>query len=293
VSLDVITIAGDGLSASINPLGAELSSLKDGEERDLLWNGDPAIWAGRAPVLFPIIGTLNGEQYRVDGKTYALPRHGFGRRRVFSLFESGADLAAFRLESDDKTREIYPFDFRLDLVFSISGTRLKIGANLVNTGKGALPASFGYHPAFLWPLPYGAPRDAHRIVFEQDEPGPLRLLNAQGLLDPAPLASPIRNRELILRDDLFEKDAMIFTGVRSRSVTYGAAEGPKLKIDFPDTPDLGIWSKPGSPFVCIEPWQGHSDPAGFTGEIWDKPGIVRVEAGESRVWRLAVELIPA
>jgi galactose mutarotase-like enzyme len=291
VSHDVIAIAGDGLSASIDPLGAELSSLRDAEGRDLLWNGDPSVWAGRAPILFPIIGTLNGDAYRVGGKSYSLPRHGFGRRRMFSRFESGTDLAAFKLQSDAETRAVYPFDFRLVLVFSISGARLKIGAELLNTGREDLPASFGYHPAFLWPLPYGAPRAEHRIVFEKDEPGPLRLLNANGLLDPTPLNSPIEKRTLVLRDDLFEKDALIFTELRSRSVTYGAGEGLKLKIDFPDTPHLGIWSKPGAPFVCIEPWQGHSDPAGFAGEIWDKPGILRIKPGETLLFRMGVELI--
>jgi galactose mutarotase-like enzyme len=291
VSLDVITIAGDGLSASINPLGAELSSLRDGQGRDLLWNGDPAVWAGRAPILFPIIGTLNRDTYHVDGKAYSLPRHGFARRRNFSVIESGADLVAFRLEADDETRMVYPFDFRLNLVFSISGARLKIGAELVNTGSEDLPASFGYHPAFLWPLPYGAPRAEHRIVFEMDEPGPLRLLDKAGLLHHAPLKSPIENRSLSLRDDLFMNDALIFTELQSRSVTYGTGEGLRLKIDFPDTPHLGIWSKPGAPFVCIEPWQGHSDPAGFSGEIWDKPGILRIRPGDGRVWRMGIELI--
>ena len=78
-------------------------------------------------------------------------------------------------------------------------------------------------------------------------------------------------RTLVLGDQNFEKDALIFTEVTSRSLTYGTNQGGQLKIDFPDTPHLGIWSKPGAPFVCIEPWQGHSDPAAFAGEIWDKP----------------------
>lgn len=289
--LDVVTIAGRGLSASINPLGAELSSLRDVQGRDLLWNGDPAVWAGRAPILFPIVGTLNGDSYRVDGKAYTLPRHGFGRRRVFSLVESGSNLAAFRLESDAETHAVYPFDFRLNLVFSISGARLKIGAEIVNTGTQDLPASFGYHPAFLWPLPHGAPRAEHRIVFERDELGPLRLLNAGGLLDVAPLASPIEDRTLALRNQNFEKDALIFTELSSRSVTYGASEGGQFKIDFPDMPHLGIWSKPGAPFVCIEPWHGYSDPVGFSGEIWEKPGILRIGPGEQRVFRMGIQLI--
>jgi galactose mutarotase-like enzyme len=199
-----ITITDGRISADVNPLGAELSVLRDTDGRDLLWDGDPVFWAGRAPILFPIIGTSAGKTYRVGANSYTLPRHGFGRRREFSLIESRGDRAVFRLEADAGTRAVYPFEFRLDVSFSVAGSGLGITATLVNTGEGDLPASFGYHPAFLWPLPYGAPRAEHRIVFEKDEPGPLRLLNGDGLLHPAPLKSPIESRMLVLRDDLFE-----------------------------------------------------------------------------------------
>ena len=287
---DVITIAGAHLSADISLLGAELQALRDEEGRDLLWNGDPTYWAGRAPILFPIVGTLNGGCYSVGGKSYELPRHGFARRRRFSLLRAEQALAVFRLSSDDEPRAVYPFDITLDLGFAISGHQLDVEAELTNIGTGPLPASFGFHPAFVWPLPYGGTRAEHRLVFTNDSDLPLHRLDADGLLDPAVRPSPLDGDTLVLKDSLFAEDALVFTALNGSSLSYGAPGRPHLDVHYPDTPHLGVWSKPGAGFVCIEPWQGHSDPAGFEGDIWNKPGIVRLEAGARRNWRVSVEL---
>ncbi len=291
MSEDVITIAGAHLSADISLLGAELQALRDEEGRDLLWSGDAAYWAGRAPVLFPIVGSLNGGRYSLDGKSYELPRHGFARRRTFSLLRADDAQAVFRLSSDDETRAVYPFEFTLDLGFAISGHQLDVEAELTNTGTAPLPASLGFHPAFVWPLPYGGTRAEHRLVFANDSDLPLHRLDADGLLDPAAQPSPLDGDTLVLDDSLFTEDALVFTALKGSSLSYGVPGRPHLDVHYPDTPHLGIWSKPGAGFVCIEPWQGHSDPAGFAGDIWDKPGIVRLEPGARRNWRMSVELL--
>ena len=96
--------------------------------------------------------------------------------------------------------------------------------------------------------------------------------------------------QLALRDELFVDDALIFDALRSRGVQYGADEGPQLKVEFADFPTLGVWSKPDSGFVCIEPWQGSSDPEGFIGDIHDKPGIVLVEPGIARQQAMSITL---
>ena len=166
----------------------------------------------------------------------------------------------------------------LEITFAVADATLTITARIGNPGTADLPASFGFHPAFAWPLPYGAPRDAHRIVFDQPEPAPLRQLDADGLIQPEPRPSPLDGNTLHLADDLFTADALIWDRLESRSVTYGAPDGPQLRVAFPDTPMLGIWTKPGARFVCIEPWHGIADPAGFTGDFRDKPGVFLVPA---------------
>src|ERR1700738_1355035 len=80
-----IALSSAELNVEVNPLGAQLSVLRDASGHELLWNGDPAVWAGRAPLLFPIVGTLAGGSYRVGSKVYSLPRHGFARVRPFDI----------------------------------------------------------------------------------------------------------------------------------------------------------------------------------------------------------------
>lgn len=274
-----IPLSSADLHAEVDPLGAQLSVLSDASGRDLLWNGDPAVWTGRAPILFPIVGELAGGHFRSGDKTYSLSRHGFARGKPFSVVAATSSTATFRLQADESTLAVYPFRFELDVRFSVNGATLAVIASVRNLGDINMPASFGYHPALRWPLPYGRERPSHFIEFDLDEPAPIRRLNAAGLLTPDAHPTPVSNRRFVLDDALFKSDVVIFDQVRSRSVTYGAADGPRIRVSFPDAPYLGVWTKPGAPFVCIEPWHGIADPAGFSGDFTAKPGVFTVAPG--------------
>lgn len=286
---DRVEIASDTLSAAIDPFGAELHSLRDAAGRELMTSADPAYWSGRAPLLFPIIGALAGGEYRLDGGSYAMPQHGFARRLPFALVDRGAHHARFRLTDSDETRAAYPFEFALEMAFVIDGATLAMTATLVNPGTRDLPASFGYHPAFAWPLPYAQPRAEHRMVFERAETAPIKILDRGLIAGERP--SPLDGDTLHLSDDLFAGDALVWSPVESRSLIYGAPDSPQLEIAW-DAPDLGVWTKPGAAFVCVEPWWGHADPAGFSADIWAKPGIVRLAPGERRDFTMRVTLTP-
>lgn len=285
----MIEIASARLAAAIHPHGAELWSLRDPAGRELMTDADPAFWTGHAPLLFPIVGRLVGDRYRLDGQEYTLPQHGFARRRDFTLVEQAPDRVTFRLEDDAETRAVYPFAFRLDASYRLDEATLWIEIAVTNRDARDMPASFGFHPAFAWPLPYGGAKKDHRIVFECDEPQPIAQLEGK-LIGPIDRESPVEGDTLWLRDELFEQDALVWTAPQSRSLHYGAPDGPQLEIGFPDMPTLAVWTKPGARFICIEPWQGHADPAGFAGEIWDKPGMLRLEPGERRAFTMGVTL---
>lgn len=285
----MITIRSNELSATINPHGAELTSLKTQDGAEWMSDGDPAFWTGRAPLLFPIVGRLAGDSYRVDGETYALPQHGFARRKAFTLVREGAEQALFRLVADEETMAVYPFRFTLDVAFTLIGATLRIDITVTNDDDRDMPASFGFHPAFAWPLPGGGAAADHRILFEKDEPGALTALAPGGGLSPEPRPSPVKGRELLLGDADFSRDALIWQGLQSRALRYENAQGPAIDIAF-DADMLGLWTKPGARFLCIEPWYGIADPVGFTGEIWDKPGMLRFTPGQSRHFSMQVTL---
>jgi galactose mutarotase-like enzyme len=278
----LVLIRSAGLTAEIDPMGAELHRLTDAEARELLWDGDPDVWAGRAPILFPIIGELAGGQYRWRGETYALPRHGFARRSLFDVVETESHSATFRLGWSAASLAVYPFKFRLDIRFSVQDSTLTITTLIRNLdADGPMFASFGFHPAFRWPLPFGAPRSEHRLAFDEPEPEPIRRLDAHGLVQPALFSTPVEGLDLPLDDRLFADDAVIFEQVHSRKLRYGAATGPQLEIAFAQTERLGVWSKPGANFVCIEPWHGVADPVGFEGDLSAKPGILAIGPAEA------------
>jgi len=287
-----VAFSSSELSAEVDPLGAQLSVLRDRSERDLLWNGDPSVWAGRAPLLFPIVGALAGGTYRVDSKPYRLPRHGFARTSGFEIVDSSASGAVFRLKADAASLQLYPFDFELEVRFALDAATLSIATLVRNRGDSNLTASFGYHPAFRWPLPYGRSRPSHYIEFADDEPAPVRRLDTAGLLLPERCPTPVENRRLALTDALFESDVVIFDDLRSRSVTYGADGGPRIQLHFPDAPYLGVWSKPQAEFVCIEPWHGVADPQGFSGNFSAKPGVFMLAAGASMATKITITLLP-
>ena len=287
---DLVTIRSIALTAAINPLGAELTHLRDAGGRELMTNADPAFWTGHAPVLFPVVGMPFEETIRVDGTAYPMKKHGFARRSLFEVIEAAEDRVTFALTDSAETRAAYPFAFRLELTYRIEGATLWIEAQIANPADTPLPASFGFHPAFAWPLPYGEDRAAHRILFDADEPDALRTIAADGTIAEARRPSPLDGRELALRDDLFTEDALVWDHIRSQGVTYGAANGPQLRIAFPDTPMLGVWTKPGAAYVCVEPWHGIADPEGYTGEYRDKPGVFEVPAGGEKRIEMSVTL---
>lgn len=286
---DLLSIAGGGLNATISGRGAELQRLRTDGGLELLWDGNPAVWAGRSPLLFPIVGGVKNDRVSIDGQEHAMSRHGFARTATFALVDSAASHCTWRLEPNADTRARYPFEFRLDVTYALDTKGLTIRAVVTNRGDRPMPASFGFHPAFRWPLVPGTAREAHEIRFEHDEPAPIRRL-AGGLIAPEPIPTPVSGKRLPMSDALFLDDALIFDALNSRRVTYGTPTGPVLSLDFPDMPHLGIWSKPEAGFVCIEPWQGFASPAGFNGDLRDKPGAVLVDSGAARTFSILMSV---
>jgi len=287
---DIVRIASSALSAEINPFGAELWRLQDADGRDLLWDGAAAWWTGRAPLLFPIIGRLPDDGFSHGGQSYELAKHGFARRRAFEVVRREPDLARLRLTADAETRAAYPFDFVLEAEFAVRGAELCMTVSLANPGPEPMPATFGFHPAFRWPLPDAGPRDGHTITFAEAESGPLRRLDATGLLGPEPLATPVDGRRLVLRDELFVEDAVILERPRSRSLTYGGERGPALTISWTGLPHLGIWTKPGAPYLCIEPWRSLPAEARAPRELTARTDLLQIPPQATQTFAMTVRL---
>jgi galactose mutarotase-like enzyme len=276
--------------AEISPHGAELIRLQDRDGKDLLWNGCEKWWTGRAPLLFPIVGRLPNDSALVNGEIFPMRQHGFARNKQFSVVGASLSECTFRLTSDDETLQQFPFDFALDVAFVIEDAALHIGATVFNKSSRAMPVSFGFHPAFRWPLPYGGSRQHHEIRFERSESVPIRRLT-DGLLDVTASTETFEGSTMPLDEAMFGSGALIFERLKSRAVSFGVPGEPSIQIRFPNMPHLGVWTKPGAGFLCIEPWQGYAAPLGFAGELKDKPGGVSLVANANTTFAIEICLL--
>jgi galactose mutarotase-like enzyme len=284
-------IASDHLQASVKPHGAELCRLQAGGA-DLLWDGDPVFWARQSPVLFPVVGAPKNGLLLHQGTSYPMPRHGFARDRDFRMVRLTGHSCSFRLQDDPATRAMYPFPFRLDVSYTITGPELRVQYDLHNPGPAILPASFGAHPGFRWPLVPGQPKGAHWLEFEKPEGDLVPDVTVDGLLGGRSRPSPLEGRQLPLTEALFSEDALIFRPVQSRAVRYSAPGAPVLELAWDGFEQLGVWSRPGAGFLCLEPWRGYASPESFDGEFLDKPGIFLVAPGATVSAHYTVTVLP-
>jgi galactose mutarotase-like enzyme len=265
-------------AATISQTGAELKSLADmSSGKEYIWHGDPAWWNGSAPVLFPIVGGLRDGAYTFEGGTYKLGNHGFARASEFSIVREGTDSAELALSSSAKTKESYPFDFRLAVEFSLKRTGMSIRYTVTNTGSRRMYFSIGSHPAFVVPFAGGA-LENYYVIFDQDESNE-RWFIKDNLVVADKTEEVFENGRIIsISRTLFDQGALVFKHPRSREFTIKNSLNPRfLKVVTEGAPYLGIWGKPGGPFVCVEPWHGVADATNASGDLAAKEGILSLE----------------
>jgi galactose mutarotase-like enzyme len=286
MSNDHHTLRSDGITAIIAPVGAELISLKNRQGMQFLWQAGPA-WPRHSPILFPIVGRLKNDALRHRGRVYPMTQHGFARDRRFGWTERGSTSCTLTLTDDAETRSRYPFAFRLAVSYTVEQAHLDVAFEVTNSGDEVLPASIGGHPAFNWPLAPGLEKEAYRLTFSDEEAESIRRLK-DGLLRAKREPNPIRGKTLALAEQLFEDDAIILDRPASHAVRYAADSGPSIEVSWQGFPQLGIWSKPGTPLLCIEPWHGFASPLDFDGEFIGKPGLMLIAPGEKRILKYRI-----
>lgn len=280
----MITIKNEFLTVSVNPMGAELSSLKDSAtQKEYIWQGDPAVWSGQAPLLFPITGRLLNDAYIYRGKQYSLPKHGFARRNIFTLMRSEPDLAAFGLFDNEKTREVYPFRFFLGAEFRLEGKTLRVTHTVQNKDEKTMYFSFGAHPAFNINI-------GDSVVFSEKEKLTTLLTDECGYVSGKKTLAE-HSDTVVIDEHIFDADALFFPAMKSTSAKIVSAEGKDiLKMTYGKVPYLGLWAKPGAPYVCIEPWHGICDNENVSGKLEEKPAILSLKPQEKFVFSYEITI---
>jgi len=281
------------LKASFKSLGAELCSLvniKNNTEH--IWQANPKVWARHAPILFPIVGQVEKNTYRIDEREFTLSQHGFARDRQFDVENQTNDSITFLLKSDLESLKVYPFQFELRIVYTLEKKKLNIKYEVLNTDQQTIWFSIGAHPGFICPFSDGEAFSDYELVFEKAETAE-KMLFSEGLLNG--LTTPfLQNDKIIsLNYKLFEDDAIILEKLKSAYVDLmHRSNGNTLRFHFKGFPLLAFWTKPGAnaDFLCIEPWFGLADVKGANKDFRERPFMEKLEMGKKFECEYGIEL---
>ncbi|SFH90923.1 aldose 1-epimerase family protein [Halpernia frigidisoli] len=265
------TIKNSFLTATILHKGAELETLiKDG--KNVIWTIDKSFWNKTSPILFPIVGGLKDGKYNYLDESYSLSRHGFARDHDFELISKTDDSAVFSLKYSEETLKIYPFKFELQITNELFESQLYIIYKILNLDNDKMYFSLGAHPAFAIDGNF----EEYELEFDNNNSLISHQLDNE-LLSGKTVDINLKTNLLPLKYELFENDALVFKNSSTSNLTLFKDKKPQISVHFKDFPYLGIWTKKGVPFLCIEPWLGIADSQTSTGNLTEKEGIRKLE----------------
>ncbi|MCB0755733.1 MAG: aldose 1-epimerase family protein [Flavobacteriales bacterium] len=288
----MITLENDYLRVNIDPLGAELTSLydkRDGVEH--MWSADEKFWPRRAPILFPCVGESRDGKVQIEGVDYPMARHGFTRMQPFDVLENNSETAVFELRENQETLRHYPFNFAFRITYKLTNDVLIQSFEVVNSDEKTIGFQIGGHPAFAVPFFKSEEYSDYEIRFDRSMTIDRHLLDDKGLYNGDTRNVLTDSDRIDLYYDLFKEDALVFKDIPSKRVWIQQKEGGKrLIVDYKGFPHLGIWSKPGADYVCIEPWIGCADNADQPADFFIKDSIVKLASGERFMCSFAVSV---
>lgn len=279
------TLQRGGRTALVDTLGGELTSYRDETGREYIWQGDAASWAGRNPILFPIVGKLKNDTASALGKSCHMPQHGLARKREFTLAQQGEGFVVLEQREDAATLEQFPFPYLLRVRQELVDNGFVTMITVQNPGPEDLPFCLGAHTGFRCPLDAGERFEDYELVFDRMEDLPAILPSARGLLDrKKTLPCLVETDTLPLDYAVFDAvDTLVFDGLRSHGVSLRHREGGHgVHVAFPDFPMVAFWTMPHAraPFLCIEPWHGSADYEDCDGIFEHKPYVISLAPGE-------------
>ncbi len=282
----MVTIKNSYLTASFKELGAELKSLKY-NDTDYIWNGDEKYWAGSSPVLFPICSGLKDDEYYLDGVKYNLEKHGFARSKTFEVESKTENSVTFLLCSDEETKEQFPFDWELRIIYTLNGKTLNVKYDVKNLTDDTMYFSIGAHEGYS--CPEGI--EEYDVILPEKESLYTSVLQGNVLGNEKQLV--LENSDTLALDyKYFAVDALVFKNLKARSVILkNRNNGKALKVKFEGFDYFLIWTKPDAPYICLEPWCGITDNIDTDKNFKTKEGIIKLEANGTFIGEHSIEIL--
>ncbi len=281
----IYTIENDKIKASFSDMGAELVSLilkEDGTE--YLWQGDAAYWTGHAYNLFPICGRLTEGKYTYKGETYEMNLHGFARKTVIPVTKQEDKKITFTLTSDENTLKIYPFDFKLEITYSLCRNALTTSFTVKNNDDKVMYFALGGHPGFNVPLGGDGKFEDYYLEFDE-EAAPEKLCMSETCYYTGKNTEfkDIDGKVIELKHSLFDNDAVFLHNVPKAVTLKNKVSSRSVRVEYPDMQYLGMWHAPKTeaPYVCIEPWYSIPADDGVIDDLETKREMMTLEPKKS------------
>ncbi|MBE6762283.1 MAG: aldose 1-epimerase family protein [Ruminococcaceae bacterium] len=266
----MVNIKNEFLTVTINPFGAELYSIKGKDGYEYLWQGNPDVWSGRAPVLFPIVGGLLDDEFIYEEKAYNLDKHGFARLSDFEVETVEETKAVFLLKNNAELKKQYPFEFEFRVIFTLEKNNLVVEYKVNNIDTKNIYFSFGAHEAYSCP----GGLKSYYVEFEKTEPL-ARYFVTGNFINGESQPLPMDGNKLYMNDEFFEDDAIILPDIASKKVWVKNLDNTHtIEVDYSGFKNLLIWTKPGAEYLCIEPWDGMPDYLDSDKKIENKKDII-------------------
>ena len=278
-------LENDLARVTISTRGAEVQSfILKKDQTEYIWQGNPEIWAGRAPLVFPVVGRLKEDEYTFEGKTYHMGQHGFGCVSEFTVIEQEADEIVFSLKDNEETLQMYPFKFELQIRYSLKETTLTKTHTMINLDDKVLYYAIGGHDGYNLCLEEGEVFEDYYLYFGGLEKlNPLEVDEHYHILRET-YDLPLHEGKLPLTMKVFQKGALVCHDFPVKNISIRSKKSNRaIYLGFDDFKNIGIWSKylskPAN-YICLEPWSTLPDCAYLGKEIEDKVDIRKLVPGK-------------
>lgn len=245
----MIKIANEKIEVQFSLIGAEIINLYV-NGKNIAHDRTNGVWSRNAPVLFPIVGGLKNNTYSVNEVEYNLSQHGFARDMEFEIVVHTDNYIKFKLDSNEQTKKVYPYDFELYIEYMLIEDELATTYIVVNNSKEKMFYQIGGHPAFKIDF-------SGDYLFELLGDGKSLKVN-KGLIEKNGTYS---NVKIPLVQELFKNDALIFIPNEKKIVNIYYKNELYISMKFDDFILFGLWAPVNKKcdFVCLEPWNGCAD----------------------------------
>ena len=290
----MITLKNEFLEVTLANKGAEIIKIiGQSDHINYMWRRDPIQWASSAPILFPIVGALQNNECRIDGKTYSMTQHGFSRHNEYTANQISDQEVIFTLVSNEEIAKQYPYLFKLDVTYKLEKNILSCNCKVTNIDKQVIYFQIGGHPAFACPFMENESSNDYYLEFSENETVDQKFIDVERRGMSHERCRFFENeKRFFIRQQLFNNDAIVLQDLKSKMVTLKSLNHDKSLVFHMDGFNhLGIWAaKHVGDLIAIEPWVGHNDYVDFTGEFKEKEGVVSLNPTEDFECTFKVEI---